>query len=124
MLKNYILQNGTTEDWYNSLQPEKLVFEWINATEYNYKNFVRHISIENLSNNHLSIDIKAPYNLPWNNNYTSWGSEIINNNNGYTVDNLDYSLGGEMLIVEKISLNKTKLILNLDDNPYIFMILD
>lgn len=30
MLKNYILQNGTTEDWYNSLHPEKLVFEWIN----------------------------------------------------------------------------------------------
>lgn len=120
MLKEYILQNGTTEDWYNSLHPEKLIFEWINATEYNYKNFIRHISIENIYKNYLPIDIDSPHNLPWNRDYTNWGTDVAYNDKGFTVDNLDFGIEGEMLIVERLSMSKNKLILVEDERSYVF----
>ena len=40
----YIQGDGDIEDWYNGLVPEKVVFEWINGSEADYKRYKNKIS--------------------------------------------------------------------------------
>ena len=84
-VNNYISKlirytNTHIEDWYNSLKPEYLHFEWINASEKHYNIYKNNLIVSNLYKK-LDINIKNPLNLPFNIAYDTWGDSILMKNN-------------------------------------------
>ena len=71
----YLNRDGNTEEWYNGVTPERIHFDWVNATEMEYLTFINNQKISKLYKK-LPLNITSHKNIPFDVNYTSWGSDI------------------------------------------------
>nr|YP_009690411.1 DNA polymerase family B [Coniferiporia sulphurascens]QEG57191.1 DNA polymerase family B [Coniferiporia sulphurascens] len=73
-------------EWYKSLQPTHIVFNWIDCTESDYKRnlFNQKLSERRMIKNKLSDTIEAPKGIPFNTIYESWGTTLTKINDKLT----------------------------------------
>ena len=106
-----VYTNGQLEDWYNGLSPEKIHFHWIKANERDYLIYRNNLKISQLYKK-LEVEIKEPYKLPFDNNYTGWGSRYIRNDNEIIISDVTFDSNVESVIAKTISSTQTRVVLN------------
>lgn len=103
--------NSNIEDWYNGLNPEYLHFQWINATEKDYIIYKNNIKISKLYKK-LDIKIDKPYNFPFNEDYSTWGSSVTVHADETVITNISFDRNIESITVKEIDFNNNKVIFN------------
>ena len=83
-INNYVLQLiaycNELSDWYDNISPEQIIFEYINVSELDYKRDLNRKIRSSIPLLPIQINkIRGFSNIPFNNNYLSWGenSEVI-----------------------------------------------
>ena len=121
-INNYVLQLiaycNELSDWYDNISPEQIIFEYIGVSELDYKRDLKRKNRDKLPLLPIQIErIRGFSNIPFNNNYLSWGEncEVIDNTTTIIRDILiDNSISE--IIVKKENQFTTKITLNYSYN--------
>ena len=101
-IKQVIINFKGFDEWYNGLVPERIHFEWINADQLDYRNYLRKQSI---LKSIKTLPFPSPpfplregirgkgyvesyLNLPFDIEYSSWGQYIKRSEDLITVKNV------------------------------------
>ena len=95
-----------TNSQYDPKQVTKIVFDYRETSKVSYNSYIKKLNrhLEQLLDLNIGKGIKEIYNLPFNNNYKSWGSVKILNSSDFTVSILDFIVKTSGLEPEPCSL--------------------
>ena len=109
----YIQGDGDIEDWYNGLVPEKVVFEWINGSEADYKRYQNKQMILKSAIQSIPLNIKEYKKVPFDIHYTTWGSQITEiSNKVLKISKIKFNSDIDNIIVRFDNDYRTRVTLN------------